>query len=64
MFNPNLLPVLGCAWVRAENSGWLHGTCECVTRRKQHRPGIAPNANTTHVQTQEAVQAQRNQTIL
>ena len=23
----------------------------CVTRRKQHRPGIAPNANTTHVPT-------------
>ena len=22
-----------------------------VTRRKQHRPGIAPNANTTHVPT-------------
>ena len=21
----------------------------CVTRRKQHRPGIAPNANATHV---------------
>ena len=23
----------------------------CVTRRKHHRPGIAPNANTTHVPT-------------
>ena len=23
----------------------------CVTRRKQHRPGIAPNDNTTHVPT-------------
>ena len=23
----------------------------CVTRRKQHRPSIAPNANTTHVPT-------------
>ena len=23
----------------------------CVTRRKQHRPGVAPNANTTHVPT-------------
>ena len=23
----------------------------CVTRRKQHRPGTAPNANTTHVPT-------------
>ena len=43
-----------------------HLTCQCdgsrcfvhayamssgVTRRKQHRPGIAPNANTTHVPT-------------
>ena len=25
--------------------------CDCVTRRKHHRPGIAPNANTTHVPT-------------
>ena len=24
---------------------------KCVTRRKQHRPGSAPNANTTHVPT-------------
>ena len=23
----------------------------CVTRRKQHRPGITPNDNTTHVPT-------------
>ena len=35
-----------------------------VTRRKQHRPGIAPNANTRTFQPQEAVQLQRNQTIL
>ena len=26
----------------------------CVARRKQHRPGIAPNANTTHVPTAES----------
>ena len=25
--------------------------CTCVTRRKQHRPGSAPNANTTHAPT-------------
>ena len=48
-------------------AGWLHGVLwvngllffRCVaspfhsfvTRRKHHRPGIAPNANTTHVPT-------------
>ena len=35
-----------------------------VTRRKQHRPGIAPNANTTHAPTAGSSAAQRNQTIL
>ena len=28
-----------------------HTRLLCVTRRKQHRPGIAPNDNTTHVPT-------------
>ena len=28
-----------------------HRPDACVTRGKQHRPGIAPNANTTHVPT-------------
>ena len=35
-----------------------------VTRRKHHRPGIAPNANTTHVPTAGSSAPQRNQTIL
>ena len=38
-----------CTCVTIAMAGWLHGVC--VSRRKQHRPGIAPNANTTHVPT-------------
>ena len=33
------------------SSGHMHMACHGVTRRKHHRPGIAPNANTTHVPT-------------
>ena len=36
-------------------AGWgiiLHMVCtRCVTRRKQHQPGITPNDNTTHMPT-------------
>ena len=42
-----------CCGVRIRFGGdgakWLGHTC--VTRRKQHRLGIAPNTNTTHVPT-------------
>ena len=33
------------------SGGFAALTHGCVTRRKQHRPGIAPNANTTHAPT-------------
>ena len=33
-----------------------------VTRRKHHRPGIAPNANTTHVRSNRRKQCSPNET--
>ena len=40
----------GCSGA-VPSCGHLSDTLASVTRRKQHRPGIAPNANTTHVPT-------------
>ena len=40
-----------CACFSVQHSDGSVWTVCCVTRRKQHRPGIAPNANTTHVPT-------------
>ena len=42
--------LFGMVYVAAVH-GWLVGAVVCVTRRKHHRPGIAPNTNTTHVST-------------
>ena len=51
-----------CSFVLLPSSGiWRF---LCVTRRKQHRPGIAPNATQRTIQPQDVAQPQRNQTIL
>ena len=56
------MPQLGCLWWLLHRQNILPESAICmhnlmtacshgVTRRKHHRPGIAPNANTTHVPT-------------
>ena len=47
------LPKKGSAFITSSDH-WVPQLApiqECVTRRKQHQPGITPNDNTTHVPT-------------